>query len=265
MSYSQRNEKIFGCEEGAWERMNFFERVTSRFFSIFELSIVPDLTWKKYSAGSEQAAEKTMLQHYVFWSQLLKRGRLLGERYHLIYEYHPERAKGYRIRSFLVIGRDTLEDHSVEEMIKTSPVSEDFILTKISYRKFKENSLSYSCAAHLRKKEQRSRISNSVEDNSSSDCMTDTWKMNGKSRLYQMRKLMENMNVPCVYCVTIEPAVCPESLSENGGIHADIQAWAEKPETVRLLLNTIASEENYEIAEEPSGVFMLRNLLDTGY
>ena len=60
---------------------------------VYELKQIPDLTLNKYAVFNNGGVEGVISEHTSFWHQLNRRGMMLEERYHLIYEYNPKKRK----------------------------------------------------------------------------------------------------------------------------------------------------------------------------
>ncbi len=66
----------------------------------YTLDQIPDFTMAKYSIQESGDVEDILKQHGVFYRQLHRRGLLFGESYTLLYQYDPERAPGKKLQVF---------------------------------------------------------------------------------------------------------------------------------------------------------------------
>ena len=172
----------------------------------YTLKCIPDLSLARYTSFDGSDVSGVVQAHSHFWRQIHRKGLLDNESFHLFYEYNPERPSGNRLRVGLCVSSDTNQQSFIEETLKASPISPFFSLLKMDKfeadRSDPDPSKHYRFDAHLIKKE---RFFHAREYGAGSYYMTSEWKMNEGARLYVMAKLMETINLPCLYVVSIYP------------------------------------------------------------
>lgn len=181
---------------------------------VYELKQIPDLTLNKYAVFNNGGVEGVISEHTSFWHQLNRRGMMLEERYHLIYEYNPKKKKGNRLCVRFMIEQEDDKDNYAEETIKSCSLSSYFDLRRVSYEESQEDITEYKYAVHLKKRERFLKPLNDIYSELFY-YMINPWKMNENGRLYGMLKLMELINKPCAYCITLYPVDYSEQAEED--------------------------------------------------
>lgn len=181
---------------------------------------IPDLSLSKYSSLDESGVEGVITHHATFWRQMHRRGLLSGDSFHLFYEYNPSRPAGKKLQIGLRF--DTVQEEGelsfVEETVKASPLSSFYQLLQTDpYREENGQGLDvrrvYPYHAHLMKKEIFSKPLRQLDD--TLYYTTSEWGMNEGARLYTMTKLMEAIDRPCVYCVSVYPCDMTQVMEQN--------------------------------------------------
>lgn len=162
----------------------------------FSLHNIPDLTLAQYSAEESGGVDDVIRQHASFYRQLNRKGILFDETYHIAYVYNPSAQSGKRLNIFL---RADSENNPVcmKEFMEASPLSTYFHFAK-------ENppyNPKFSYRATMAK--QDGFVSSSYPDNSSGYYIVNPWKPNEKARLIGLFRMMQRLQQPVAYVVTI--------------------------------------------------------------
>ena len=181
----------------------------------YDITRIPDLTLNKYAALDESGVDGVLKKHLVFLRHLHRVILLQKGLLHWIYKYSPDAPKGKKLRIFLKIDRES--DHSFPSEDKNnyknifvthSPLSPYFDINPIS--KITEESEkkiineTYEYMAVLIKKE-KFVVYGENEKHKDYRYSVNEWKINEDARLYDLLKILQSVNQPCVYCVDVQP------------------------------------------------------------
>lgn len=174
----------------------------------FALHNIPDLTLAQYSAEESGGVDDVIRQHASFYRQLNRKGILFNEIYHLAYVYNPSAQSGKRLGIFLRADSDN-KPVCMKEFMEASPLSTYFHFTK-------ENppyNPKFSFRATMAK--QDGFVSSSFPDNSFGYYMVNPWKPNEKARLMGLFRMMQKLQQPVAYVVTMMAVEDSESMRES--------------------------------------------------
>ncbi len=174
----------------------------------FTIKKIPDLTLAKYSAEESGGVDEVIHQHNLFYRQLNRKGLLFDEMFHLIYLYDPSENPGNRISVFF---RADSKEHPVcmDEFINASPISPFFEFIKENPK----TNPTFSCKATLVKHD--GYVMSSFPEKNISFYTVDKWKANEKARLIGLFRMMQKLNRPVAYAVTIKAADLSEKMRES--------------------------------------------------
>ena len=174
----------------------------------FALHNIPDLTLAQYSAEESGGVDDVIRQHASFYRQLNRKGILFNEIYHLAYVYNPSVQSGKRLGIFL---RADSENKPVcmKEFMEASPLSAYFHFTKET----PPYNPKFLFRATMAK--QDGFVSSSFPNNSSGYYMVNPWKPNEKARLMGLFRMMQKLQQPVAYVVTMKAVEASESMRES--------------------------------------------------
>lgn len=174
----------------------------------FTLHKVPDLTLAQYSAQESGGVDDVIRQHSSFYRQINRKGLLFDEVYHLIYLFRPDGQPGKRLSVFLRADREGAPV-CMQEFMEASPLSPYF-----QYKKETPtvNPL-FSYRATLAK--QDGFVASSFPERDSKYYTVSPWKPNEKARLMGLFRMMQKLNRPVAYVVTMKAVDLSESMRES--------------------------------------------------
>ena len=169
----------------------------------YTLKNVPDLTLAKYQSLGENGIEGVLERHATFLRQWQGLSKTLNINIQLVYIYNPDKCAGEKLCVYL---RFVFEDERCSEKIKKimqSSSMEEFFDFYLLDKNEEEQlcNMQYSHQVCLKKLE-RQKI---TEDNSNLTLFTvEEYEANKKARLYELLRIMESLNEPIVYTVTLQ-------------------------------------------------------------
>lgn len=169
---------------------------------------LPDLTLAKYSAEESGGVEDVIRQHGSFYRQMNRKGLLFREIYHLIYRYDPSLPPGKRLNVFL---RADAEDAPVcmEAFMTASPLSVYYPFEKV----MPKAGPVFPFCAFLAK--QDGFVASSLPDQSNRFYMVNPWSSNEKARLMGLFRMMQKLQRPAAYTVTLRAVDASESMRDS--------------------------------------------------
>lgn len=187
------------------------------FFVIDEL---PDLSLAKYTGLDNTGASGVISRHSAFLKQLHTIGNLQQISFHLFYAFSAEAGKGKRLVLSVLcrIGTDSkIEVQSEQEASYISSLLNSTALGEFFSFKFsKYNPLP------RKKYSSQSFLARSVMLKSSSDSMifekffgVSKWKCNDSARLYNVIKLLQQINTDIIYRVDLFPVCYSEKVQSD--------------------------------------------------
>lgn len=177
-------------------------------FNFFTLHKIPDLTLAQYSAEESGGIDDVIRQHISFYRQLCRKGILFGETYHLIYLYNPGLLPGKRLSVFF---RAESEQGPVcmDEFMNASPLS--------TYFHFEKENPSvnpvFSCRATMARMD--GFVSSSFPERETGFYMVNPWKANDKARLMGLFRMMQRLDRPVAYVVTLKGVDLAEEMRDS--------------------------------------------------
>lgn len=174
----------------------------------FTLHKIPDLTLAQYSAEESGGVSDVIHQHAAFYRQLNRKGLLFGEVYHLIYVYNPSMPSGRRLNVFFrADGNDA--PVCMREFMTASPIS--------TYFHFERESPPFNPVFSYRATigKQDGFVSSSLQDKNTGYYMVNPWKANEKSRLMGLFRIMQKLQQPVAYVVTMKSVDLSENMRES--------------------------------------------------
>ena len=177
----------------------------------FTFDRIPDLTLAQYSAEESGGVDDVIRQHQSFYRQIGRKGMLFGEVFHLIVVYDPEMPSGRRLNVFLRVDSESMPV-CMEEFLEASPLS--------TYFKFKhpeEMSPSLNRAFPYRAiiAKQDGFVSSSFPDKNIGYYVVNPWKPNEKARLMGLFRMMQKLQQPAAYVVTMKAVDLSETMRES--------------------------------------------------
>lgn len=181
----------------------------------YSLDEIPDLSLSKYSSLEENGVEGVVKKHLAFLRQINRIGIISGISMHLFYQYENSNKVGERLKCMLMFSGEEQILKYIEDIVKTSPISEYFKL-----KKKEKNSLfdrEYKVVSTITKRETFVKSSNPCGINETEEELysINEWKMNEDARLYNMFKLMNSLNQNCLYRVDVYPVDYSEKIKNN--------------------------------------------------
>ena len=97
---------------------------------VYQIQKIPDLDLSKYGALDEGDVRGVLKKHEVFLRQLHSQVLSSNGVIHWIYEYNPEEKKGNRLKIYLKIDSDNINQYA-DNLIRNSPLSPYFDLVRV--------------------------------------------------------------------------------------------------------------------------------------
>ncbi len=175
----------------------------------FTLHKIPDLTLAQYSAEESGGVDDVIRQHAVFYRQLNRKGLLFGEIYHLVYVYHPSLQPGKRLNVFFRADREGEPPVCMHEFMTASPLS--------SYFQFEREKPPFNPVFSYRAVigKQDGFVSSSFPDKTMGFYTVYPWKANEKARLMGLFKMMQKLQQPVAYVVSVKSVDLSNSMRES--------------------------------------------------
>ena len=187
---------------------------------VYKITAIPDITLSKYQAYEETGVEGMMKTQLQFVKMLHRIVALDYIQIHYIFDFDPMRSLGNRLNIYIVFSKESEEESIIEEKLRkivlSSNISKYFFFQEVS-----GDSISlkgYTYRSILYKKERSLDIN--IREQNQKFYVVPNWKINEKSRLYNMITLMTALNERCCYCVDFG---VPANIAE------DIHRSFEKP------------------------------------
>lgn len=207
---------------------------------IYQIQKIPDLDLSKYGALDEGDVNGVLKKHEVFLRQLHSQAFSSNAIIHWIYEYNPDEKKGDRLKIYLKIDSDNINQYA-DNLIRHSPLSPYFDLVRVvpkeqvkAYREWLNKTdsseytrgeerqiirlnseIEYKYMAVLIKRE---KIAKADKQENGIFYSVNEWKINEDARLYDLFSMMQKMNKPCVYCVDVCAADYTNSIEERDSL-----------------------------------------------
>lgn len=195
------------------------------------LEQIPDLSLSKYSSLDDGGVEGVLKHHGNFWRQMHRRGICSQswraeqeaveeeDSFHLFYEYDPQRPEGRKLQIGLRFDtRLSPEESFIEQTIKASSLGAFYELKR--YDPAAPGKMlplhtdrTYAYNAHIVKKEAFTKPLHQTDV--TRYYTTSEWEMNEEGRLFNMMKLMAQIDRPCLYCVSIYPRDLRREMEER--------------------------------------------------
>lgn len=175
----------------------------------FTLERIPDLTLAQYSAEESGAVDDVIKQHGVFYRQLNRKGLLFNEVFQIIYIYNPRKSPGNRLSVYFRADGTDNNPICMKEFMTASSLS--------SYYKFiphqlnsEESNICFKYQAMLSKRD--GFVSSSFPEKKLSFYTVNPWKPNEKGRLLGLFRIMQKLQRPAAYSITLRAADFSESM-----------------------------------------------------
>lgn len=191
---------------------------------IFTLKKIPDLTLAQYSAEESGGVDEVIHQHSLFYRQLNRKGILFDEIYHLIYLYNPSANPGNRLKIYFRVDSESAPV-CMDEFMKASPISIYFKFEK-DIPNDKLLNATFSCRATIAK--QDGMVMSSFIDKNMSYYTVNPWKANEKARLIGLFRMMQRLQKPVAYVVSLKAVDMSESMRESFRSQIQFIRTAEK-------------------------------------
>ncbi len=189
----------------------------------FKLKEIPDLSLNKYQSLSNSGVNGIIERHTAFLRQW-HRAAMLGEiSLHLLVSYEPTRPRSQKMQIGLLLNCMIENDDYFKKAVKvlsSSPLSEFYELSE--YEIIKNNDLTekirckpeiigFSHVSMLYKKE-RFLVPATGENSPPFFYVVPKWEMEENARLYNMFKLMQSLDEPCLYRLDLYPKDLSEEM-----------------------------------------------------
>ena len=174
----------------------------------FTFHKIPDLTLAQYSAEESGGINDIIHKHASFYRQLNRKGLLFGETFHLVYLYNPSLSPGNRLTVFFRVDSDNYPV-CMQEFLSASSLSAYYKFVKETPQ---QNPVFSYCATMAK---QDNFVSSSFPDKNMSFYMVNPWKPNEKARLMGLFKMMQKLQRPVAYGITIKAADLAEGMRES--------------------------------------------------
>ena len=213
---------------------------------IYVLKRIPDLTLAQYSAEESGGVDEVIHQHSLFYRQLNRKGILFNEIYHLIYIYNPSSNPGSRLSIYFKVDGENVPI-CMDEFMTASPISPYFTFEKIerlntdatkeSDRDYQRRIREYEKFERYRKAvfsyrasvvKQDNMVMSSLIEKNNSFYTVNPWKANEKARLIGLFRMMQRLQKPIAYVVTLKAVDMSESLRESFRTQIQYIRTAEK-------------------------------------
>lgn len=175
----------------------------------FTLERIPDLTLAQYSAEESGGVDDVIKQHSVFYRQLNRKGLLFNEVFQIIYVYNLRKSPGNRLSVYFRADGNENNPVCMKEFMTASSLS--------SYYKFiphqlnsEESTLCFKYQATLSKRD--GFVSSSFPEKKLSFYTVNPWKPNEKGRLLGLFRIMQKLQRPAAYSITLRAADFSESM-----------------------------------------------------
>ena len=165
----------------------------------YTLKRLPDLTLAQYSAEESGGIDDVIKQHSSFYRQINRKGQLFGEVYHLIYIYSPEKQPGKRLQVYFRADGDEngVGPACMSQFMDAAPLSTFFHFEK----ERPDINPAFRYRATLAK--QDGFVSSSQTENKMEYYTVNPWKPNEKARLMGLFRMMQQLDYPVAYVVTM--------------------------------------------------------------
>lgn len=213
---------------------------------VYQIQKIPDLDLSKYGALDEGDVRGVLKKHEVFLRQLHSQVLSSNGVIHWIYEYNPEEKKGNRLKIYLKIDSDNINQYA-DNLIRNSPLSPYFDLVRVvpkdqvnAYREWlkkvdiKEykrgedhqvinlnSEIEYKYMAVLIKRE---KVAKADKQENGIFYSVNEWKINEDARLYDLFCMMQKMNKPCIYCVDVRAVDYTNTIEERNSLGGAMSA-----------------------------------------
>ena len=174
----------------------------------FSFQRIPDLTLAQYSAEESGGIEDVLHKHATFYRQLNRKGLLFRETFHLTYLYNPSLPAGNRLSVYFRADSEN-SPVCIQEFLAASSLSSYYKFVK---KKPQQNPV-FSYRATMAKKD--GFVSSSFPDKNMNYYMVNPWKPNEKARLMGLFKMMQKLQRPVGYEITIRAAELSEDLRDS--------------------------------------------------
>lgn len=174
----------------------------------FSFQRIPDLTLAQYCAEESGGIEDVIRKHASFYRQLNRKGLLFGETFHLTYLFNPALPAGNRLRVYFRVDSDK-NPVCVQEFLSASSLSNYFKFAK----EIPQQNPVFCYRATMAK--QDGFVPSSFPDKNMNYYMVNPWKPNEKARLMGLFKMMQKLQSPVGYEITIRAAELSEDLRES--------------------------------------------------
>ena len=175
----------------------------------YTIHAIPDLTLAQYSAEESGGVDDVIRQHAAFYRQLNRKGLLFGEIYHLVYVYDPLMQPGKRLNVYLRADRDGESPACMHEFMTASPLSSYFHFEK------EEPPCDPVFAYRAVIGKQDGFVSSSFPDKNTGYYTVYPWKANEKARLIGLFRMMQRLQQPAAYSVTVRSVDLSVSMRES--------------------------------------------------
>ena len=181
-------------------------------YCLYELSTAPDFSLQKYASLSETGPSGVLVQQKAFWRQIDQWGKLFGGAIHFIYEFDPSQNGGKRMKLVLRFDSPSAEGKTAIRQIMKASVLAPYYDQIIEADESCLSKNAYAWQVNLIKRERFIHSSMSETDRFYT---VSEWEMSDEARLYSLLKMMEVMEEPCAYCVSIYPVDYVETLDRG--------------------------------------------------
>lgn len=163
---------------------------------------MPDLTLSKYQVFADSGIDGMLDAQTQFIRQLYRVMQLGNINVHILYEYDPKRQAGHKIRILIVFSGNIDDSYLIllKNIVDASNISMYYHLVEIDDTVFNTEK-SYHFLSTLYKKERI--LTAKIDDETQEFYVVPNWEMNEDARLYEMLKLLQSFNQPCVYRVDL--------------------------------------------------------------
>lgn len=177
----------------------------------FTFNRIPDLTLAQYSAEESGGVDDVIKQHQSFYRQIGRKGMLFGEVFHLIVIYDPEMPSGRRLNIFFRVDSESMPV-CMEEFLEASPLSTYF---KFEHPEKMSPSLNRAFPFRAIIAKQDGFVSSSFPDKNIGYYVVNPWKPNEKARLMGLFRMMQKLQQPAAYVVTMKAVDLSETMRES--------------------------------------------------
>ncbi len=224
------------------------------FFTVDEL---PDLSLAKYSGLDSTGASGVISRHNAFLKQLHTIGELQQTSFHIYYAFNPEKDKGSRLTIAILcrVGDKSVKQEGTQEDEAKQLKS---LLNSTALGEFYSFNLCNENPLPQKKYSFQSFLARSVTLKNSSDSMifekffgVSKWKCNDSSRLYNVLKLLQQINTDIVYRVDLFPVSYSEKIQADLLPHMNMlrgRAAFKSSASGGALGTTVLRDENADAA-----------------